>query len=109
MTPEAEGYREQLRAMQPELRERYVVATIGLFGSRVPGNHWPDSDLDVLVTFEPEARLSVFDLAGLELKLEDRLVVRVEVALRNNLKPRLRPYILREIVTVNPPPAEPPA
>ena len=100
MTPEAEGYREQLRAMLPELRERFGVESLGLFGSRVRGDHRPDSDLDVLVTFEPEARPSLFDLAGLELCIEDRLGVRVEVALRKNLKPRLRPYILREVVPV---------
>jgi predicted nucleotidyltransferase len=97
MTPEAEKYREQLRAMLPELRERFGVESLGLFGSRVRGDHRPDSDLDVLVTFAPEARPSLFDLAGLAIDIEDRLGVRIDLAMRANLKPRLRPYILREV------------
>jgi predicted nucleotidyltransferase len=100
MTPEAERYRDQLRAMLPELAERYGVSELGLFGSRVRGDHRPDSDLDVLVTFRPEARPSLFTLSDLVLTLEERLGVSVDLSLKNNLKPRLRPYILREEVRV---------
>jgi predicted nucleotidyltransferase len=100
MTPEAERYRDQLRAMLPELAERYGVSELGLFGSRVRGDHRPDSDLDVLVTFRPDARPSLFTLSDLVLTLEERLGVSMELALRDNLKPRLRPYILREEVRV---------
>ena len=60
MTPEAERYRDQLRAMLPELAERFGVSELGLFGSRIRGDHRPDSDLDVLVsaagTTEPRLR-----------------------------------------------------
>ena len=49
MTPEAEKYRAQLREMMPELAQRFGVAELGLFGSRVRGDNRPDSDLDVLV------------------------------------------------------------
>jgi hypothetical protein len=99
MTPEAERYREQLRAMLPELRERYGVASLGLFGSRVRGDHRPDSDLDVLVTFEPGRTpgLAYFDL---EDAIAARVGLTVHLALRDSLKPRLRPYILREVQEV---------
>jgi predicted nucleotidyltransferase len=100
MTPEAERYRDQLRAMLPELAERYGVSELGLFGSRVRGDHRPDSDLDVLVTFRPDARPSLFTLSGLVLTIEEQLGVSVDLSLKNNLKPRLRPYILREEVRV---------
>ncbi|HVK15922.1 MAG TPA: nucleotidyltransferase family protein [Fimbriiglobus sp.] len=100
MTPEAERYREQLRAMLPKLAERFGVSELGLFGSRVRGDHRPDSDLDVLVTFRPDARPSLFTLSDLVLTLEERLGVSVELALKENLKPRLRPHILREEVRV---------
>lgn len=100
MTPEAERYRDQLRAMLPELAARFGVAELGLFGSRVRGDHRPDSDLDVLVTFRPDARPSLFSLSDLTLTLGERLGVVVELALKDHLKPWLRPYILREEVPV---------
>lgn len=100
MTPEAEHYRDQLRAMLPELAERYGVSELGLFGSRVRGDHRSDSDLDVLVTFQPEARPTLFTLSDLVLTLEERLGVCVDLSLKQNLKPGLRPYILREEVRV---------
>ncbi len=100
MTPETEGYRDQLRAMLPELADRFGVATLGLFGSRVRGDHRSDSDLDVLVEFQSDARPSLFTLGELALSLEERLGVSVDLALRKNLKPFLRPDILREEVRV---------
>jgi predicted nucleotidyltransferase len=100
VTPEAEKYREQLRAMMPELRERYGVSELGLFGSRVRGDHRPDSDLDVLVDFLTDARPSLFTLGGIVSDLEDSLGVKIDLAMKRNLEPILRPYILREAVAV---------
>lgn len=100
MPPETERLRDRLRAMLPELAEKYGVAELGVFGSRVRGDHRPDSDLDVLVTFRPDANISLFEIGGMVSELEDRLGVRIDLSMRNNLKPILRPYILREAVAV---------
>jgi predicted nucleotidyltransferase len=100
MTPEAERCREQLRAMLPELAERFGVAELGLFGSRIRGDHRPDSDLDVLVTFGPDAHPTLIDVIGLEQLLGERLGLKVDLALKRSLKPYLRPYILSEAQTV---------
>lgn len=100
MTPEAEKYRDQLRAMLPELAERFGVSELSVFGSRVRGDHRPDSDLDVLVEYAPEARPTLIDVVELEYLLTDRVGVKVDLALKRSLKPYLRPYILREAQTV---------
>jgi predicted nucleotidyltransferase len=100
MTAEAEEYRRKLREMLPELAERFGVAELGLFGSRVRGDHRPDSDLDVLVSFAPDASLRLLDVVELEYLLSDRLGLKVDLALKRSLKPRLRPYILQEVQTV---------
>ena len=100
MTTETEIYRQKLQGMLPELADRFGVATLGLFGSRVRGDHRPDSDLDVLVEFRPDARPSFFTLGELAISLEERLGVSVDITLRKNLKPLLRPDILREEVRV---------
>jgi predicted nucleotidyltransferase len=97
MTPEAERYRDQLRAMLPELAERYGVSELGLFGSRVRGDHRPDSDLDVLVNFRPDARVSLFTLVELGDLLADRLGVKVDLAIKDSLKPYIGRRILAEV------------
>ena len=40
-----------LREHEPELKKRFGVATIGIFGSFIRGEERPESDVDVLVTF----------------------------------------------------------
>ena len=57
-----------LRALLPELRERYAVDTLEVFGSRVRGDASHRSDVDVLVTFTETPDLLTF------IALEDELV-----------------------------------
>lgn len=59
---------------------------IAVFGSVARGGARPDSDLDLLVDFEPGA--SLVDHVGLCQDLEDLLGVRVDVVSRRALKPR---------------------
>jgi uncharacterized protein len=96
MTPESDEYRRRLREMLPELADRFGVAALGLFGSRVRGDNRPDSDLDILVEYRVDARPTLIDVVELEYLLTDRLGVKVDLALKRSLKPFLRPYILRE-------------
>ena len=100
MTRTIDEYRAQLKAMLPELAEKFGVAELGLFGSRVRGDNRDDSDLDVLVTFRIGSRVSLFTIGGLATALEDGLGVPVDLAIKDNLEPRLRPYILREELRV---------
>jgi uncharacterized protein len=99
MTPEAEKYRERLRAMLPELRERFGVAALGLFGSRVRGDHRPDSDLDVLVAFEPGRTpgLRYFDLAD---EIGRRLGLTVDLVPWDALRPAVEREVNREVARV---------
>jgi predicted nucleotidyltransferase len=100
MTPEAEVYRDKLRAMLPELREKYGVAELGLFGSRIRGDYRSDSDLDVLVRFHPGSRTGLFGLVDLKLTLAERLGVPVDLANRDSLKPYIGRRILAEVQPV---------
>lgn len=90
--------RERLAGVLEGLRERYGVRSLAVFGSRVRGEAGPESDLDVLVDFEALPDLITF--AALQQELEDLLGVKVDLVLRDSLKPRLRPRILREAVAV---------
>ena len=91
---------EQLRALKPELAERFGVTAFHVFGSRARGDATPDSDIDVLVDFSPESRPTLFSLARLDRVLEAALGVKVDVIPRTCLNPRLAPYIRTELVSV---------
>ena len=66
--------------------QRWKITEFGLFGSVLREDFGPESDVDVLVTFAPEARWSLFDLVLMEnelcwiLKHEVDLVEREAVA-----------------------------
>ncbi|HUP53712.1 MAG TPA: nucleotidyltransferase domain-containing protein [Longimicrobiales bacterium] len=64
-----------LRALLPELRERYTVDTLEVFGSRVRGDAGHRSDVDVLVTFTETPDLLTF--VALEDQLSEKLGARV--------------------------------
>jgi len=89
-----------LHDQKPYLAERYGVTEIGVFGSYVREEQRPDSDLDILIELEEPPRISLLDLVNLQNYLGDLLGVKVEVAIKKNLKPRLSPYILQEVVMV---------
>lgn len=94
----SEALLERLRELLPELRQRYHVVSLAVFGSRARTDATLQSDLDLLVTFDSEA--SLFDLVGMELDLGERFGVDVDVVTPDSIKPRLRDRILRSAVPV---------
>jgi predicted nucleotidyltransferase len=87
-----------LHDQKPYLAEKYGVTEIGIFGSYVREEQSSDSDLDILIELEEPPRISLLGLVNLQNYLSDLLGVKVEVAIKKNLKPRLSPYILQEVV-----------
>ena len=86
----------ELRALQPELKKRYPIKEMGIFGSYVRGEQREDFDLDVLVDLGEG--MTLIDLAGLQLELADALRLRVDLAMKDALKPRIEKRILTEAV-----------
>jgi uncharacterized protein len=91
-------YRRLLQEQLPLLRHRYHVASLGLFGSYVRGDERSDSDLDVLVTFEIAP--SLFGLIELENHLSDELGIKVDLVVRESLKPNIGKMVLQEVVPI---------
>ena len=72
------------------------VRRIGLFGSFVRGEQRPDSDIDLLVEFEPGGK--TFDtFMELSFFLEEILQHRIELVTVESLSPYLAPHILKEV------------
>jgi hypothetical protein len=94
-----EEIRRVLRMRLPELRERYGVRTLGVFGSRVQGRARPGSDLDLLVEFD-DRPLTLFQFIELENYLSDLLGMKVDLVEKDVLKPLIGRHILNEVISV---------
>ena len=97
-TPDLASILASLREALPELRRRYPLASVAVFGSQARGTAGSDSDLDLLVDWSGPA--SLLDYAGLRADLEEWTGLRVELTNRRLLKPALAPTILGEAVAV---------
>jgi hypothetical protein len=80
----------RLRENEATLRERGVVHA-ALFGSRARGDQGPESDMDIMIEFDPAARITVFDYAGLKGYIANLFDGRVDVVNRDGLKPYVKP------------------
>lgn len=78
------------------LCKRYSVQELSLFGSAARGDMRPDSDLDLLVEFLPEAQTDLVDYAGLMLDLSQLLGRKVDLVSKSGLKPLIRDSVLHD-------------
>lgn len=74
------------------------MRSLEVFGSYVRNEQTPESDLDVLVTFEQAPGL--FEFVELRDRLSDVLGVTVDLVMKTALKPRLKQRILDEAIPV---------
>jgi predicted nucleotidyltransferase len=82
------------------LTTEYGVTVIGVFGSYVRGEQRHDSDVDILIELERPPRISLIGLVELEHHLSDVLGVKVDVAIKKNLRKRIGKRILGEVVPI---------
>lgn len=87
-----------LQAHKAELSRRYGVTALALFGSTVHDAAAPDSDVDVLVSFNGPATSKRY--FGVQFYLEDLLGHPVDLVTEKALRAELKPYIEREAVYV---------
>lgn len=90
--------KEQVAARLEEAREQIQglgVRRVALFGSVVRGQARADSDVDLLVQFDPEKK-TLRNFMALSFLLEELLQRRVEIVTTEALSPFIGPYILRE-------------
>ncbi len=85
-----------------ELCQRYHVRGLALYGSVLREDFRDDSDIDVLVEFEPDTRISLFDLSGLQRELEDAFGRKVDLVERRSLHPLNRDNILAQARSIRP-------
>lgn len=92
-TPTLHDLRAQ-RAAIIALAQRYGADNVRVFGSVARGDARPDSDIDLLVDFQPGYTL--LKLSGLVRSLRELLGYRVEVVSAHHLREEIRDAVLRD-------------
>ena len=88
---------ETLRASLPELRSRFPIRSMALFGSVSRGEDGPDSDVDVLVEFDGPVGMRFIHLAHELARLLGR---KVDLVSRGGIKPRYFQAIQPDLIHV---------
>lgn len=91
-----EEIKEILRQHREELKKRFYVENIFIFGSYVRGKQKENSDIDILVEFEKA--VSLLHIVSLEIYLTDILGIKADVVPRKNIREELKETILEEAV-----------
>ncbi|MFN4219328.1 MAG: nucleotidyltransferase family protein [bacterium] len=89
-----------LRKHKEELKKKYHLKKIGIFGSYVRGEQSSKSDVDILVEFEEDAKIGLLEFINMENYLSDLLGVKVDLVERVALKPRIGKHILKEVIFI---------
>jgi predicted nucleotidyltransferase len=80
-----------------QLREKFPIKSLGIFGSLTRDDFTKDSDIDILVEFEKPVGLEFIDLAD---ELERLLNRKVDLVSKKAVKPKMLEFISRELVYV---------
>jgi len=89
----------KLRENLPELRRRFAVRSLKVFGSVAQDEATETSDVDILVEFAPQARVGLFKFLELKMELEALLGTEVDLVTPDAIKRRMRERILGEAIS----------
>ena len=81
----------------PDLKSRYPIHHIELFGSVARNTDSEHSDIDLLVDVDPEIGLAIVDLSD---ELEQLLGTPVDLITTRGINPRLKKRIKRELIHI---------
>ncbi len=79
-----------------EVCRKYRVRELSLFGSVARGDYRDQSDVDLLVEFEPEAEIGLITFNKLQRELADIVGRPVDLVSKQGLKPVIRQNVLAE-------------
>ncbi|MBA4384710.1 MAG: nucleotidyltransferase [Anaerolinea sp.] len=88
----------RLAPLYQDLKSRYGVSSLFLFGSVARNEATPQSDVDLLVEFEKP--IGLFDFIGLQQNLESVLGCKVDLGTKRSLKIRVMENVLKEAIRV---------
>jgi uncharacterized protein len=93
-----ETIKAQIAQIKPKLQNNYHITELGIFGSYVRGEQTEDSDVDILVEFDPNFRFGLMTYGQIEGFISDTLGKKVDLVMKEALKPYIGKRILQEVV-----------
>lgn len=90
---------KKLKEHLPEIKSRFKVKEIGIFGSQIKGKAKESSDIDILVEFE-KGNKTFNNYMELKFYLENLFSCKVDLVLKDALKEELKEHILSEVIYV---------
>ncbi len=78
-----------------EFCKRWNISEFALFGSVLRADFRTDSDVDVLISFAPQARITLFDMARMQAELKDIFKRDVDLVSKRGLE-NSRNYLRRK-------------
>ncbi|MGF1600965.1 MAG: nucleotidyltransferase family protein [Thermosynechococcaceae cyanobacterium] len=88
----------KLSYLKPSLQQTYHITQLGIFGSYVRGEQTDNSDVDILVEFDPDFRFGLFTFCQLENDLSEALGKKVDLVMKDALKPHIGQRIIKEVI-----------
>lgn len=88
---------KKLKNHLPEIKSKFKVKEIGVFGSQIKWEAKKSSDLDILVEFE-EGYKTFDNYMELKFFLEKLFNHKIDLVLRSALKEEINPHILPEVI-----------
>ena len=79
-----------------DICQRYSVKELAVFGSALRDDFRPDSDVDFLVEFQPDARIGFLALGRMQQELEELVERPVDLVPKLGLKPLIRDAVLAD-------------
>lgn len=81
-----------------EFCKRWGITEFSVFGSVLREDFRPDSDIDVLLSIDPKAHIGLFELAQMQIELEDIFKRSVDLVEKEGLR---NPYRRSEILNTS--------
>lgn len=89
---------KELKSILPEIQSRYSVLSIEVFGSYTINRQTSRSDVDLLITFTKTPRLLKY--IELENFISDKLNLKVDLVMKDSIKPSLKNYIIPQAIHI---------
>jgi predicted nucleotidyltransferase len=87
-----------LKFKKTELKRKYPLSELALFGSYARGDYNENSDIDILVDFND--RIDGFDYIRMAHELEDAFQHKIDLVSRRGIKPAYLSYVEKDVINV---------
>jgi predicted nucleotidyltransferase len=87
-------------AFLPDFFTMWKVEFLGIFGSAARGESRPDSDVDLLIRFSPQAKVGYFKLFDIEQSLVSNFGKKVDLVTQDALSPYIKDRVYSDLQTI---------